>query len=305
MFYFRNILSKFGSTESAWELTASDLDSPFERLLFGLSAQQFSTFMFANMAQVMPEQAGLYWDNLPFELSWPVLILAVFGLITLFWRNWPIGVLFSLGLAAQWFYTFNYQIWDLQVFFIPGYVLLAVLAAVGLGWLVDGLYRFIPSKPVRVVTETALALVIFIWGVWPVFSPRLDAIIAGDIPFYHYPTEPHTVKTLHLSLNASVKDMPQNAIVFVDWDMLYPLYYVAHIEQDRADLTFIETFPRDDTGKLADSVVDYVRTHIDDHPVFFTERISELTGAGYKFKPVRIASQFKVYAVESPVPKEQ
>ena len=37
-------------------------------------------------------------------------------------RRWRIGLLLVLALAGQYFYTFNYPIWDFYVFYIPSYV---------------------------------------------------------------------------------------------------------------------------------------------------------------------------------------
>ena len=40
------------------------------------------------------------------------------------------------------------------------------------------------------------------------------------------------------------RGMEQDAIVFIDWNRLYPFYYAAHIEGGRPDLRFIEAMPR-------------------------------------------------------------
>ena len=47
-------------------------------------------------------------------------------------------------------------------------------------------------------------------------------------------------------------NLPENAIVFTEWDIMWPYYYVAYLEEDRADLAFIEAFPADDQENLAD-----------------------------------------------------
>ena len=81
--------------------------------------------------------------------------------------------------------------------------------------------------------------------------------------------------------------MPENAIVFTDWDLVWPYYYAAHILGDRGDLTFIETYPADDVDGVADSVVEYAAINLTDHPLFFSERESTLLEAGFDFTPVR------------------
>ena len=102
---------------------------------------------------------------------------------------------------------------------------------------------------------------------------------------------------LHPMVTAMVLDLPPDAVLFTDWDLLYPLYYAAHVEQGRDDLTFAETFPRDDVDGLADSVLEYVAAQLDRRPVFFAERLPELREAGYVLAPVRVGPT-RLYRVQ-------
>ncbi len=293
--YFDSVVQP---SRSAWDFEATDLDSSFERLAFGLSARQFRPFMFADPAEVMPRQASEYWNNLPDEISLTAIVLAGLGALGLLRRRFRLAVLLLLALAVQWFYTFNYAIWDLYVFYIPSYVLLALLAGAGAGWLLDGWLALAKNLRGRRVVEVLLAAALTL-GVGPVLTPRLDAIIEGKplFDFEEYPVNEFSLNLLHPLATATVLDLPENAIVFTDWDMLYPFYYAAHVEQDRTDLTFIETFPRDDVDGLADSVTDYVQAQLmDGRPVLFSERLPEIQAAGYRFGPFR-AGPTRLYRV--------
>ena len=82
-------------------------------------------------------------------------------------------------------------------------------------------------------------------------------------------------------------NLPENAIVFTDWDMMWPYYYAAHIIENRRDLTFIETYSADDVDGIADSVTAYLADNLDEHPIFFSEREPDLLDAGFKFVPTQ------------------
>jgi len=277
-------------SRSAWGLTTADLDSPLERLLFGLSARQFRPFMFANPAEVMPRLAREYWDHLPEEIAPLALGLAGLGAIGLLVRRPHLALLLLAALAIQWLYTFNYDIWDLYVFHIPGYILLALLAGAGAGWLLEGWLVLARNPRGRWAAGSLLTMVLLALAVWPTLAPHWDSVLAGGPPSFgldEYPVDEFSLEMLHPLVTATVLDLPENSVVFTDWDMVYPLYYAAHIEQGRTDLTFIETFPRDDVEGLAGSVVEYVGAQLPHRPVFFSERLSELQGAGYALGPAR------------------
>jgi 4-amino-4-deoxy-L-arabinose transferase-like glycosyltransferase len=290
--YFQSVVEP---SRSAWGLSAEQIDGPFDQLLFGWSARQFRSFMFANPIAVMPNLAGRYWGNLPSELAWPMIVLADIGALGLLVRRPRAAALLLVALLTQWLCTFNYDIWDLYVFFIPSYVLLAVLAAAGLGVVVDIVGRLVSRwGNGRALADVVLAALVLIVAVWPVFQPRLDAVRQGKVAFTsddsdEYPASAHSSsEDLQALLRPSLIDAPENAIIFLDWDRLYPSYYVAHIELGRSDLMFVETYAADDQRGLASSVLEFIATHQAEHPVFVSDRLPELLAAGYSLAPLRV-----------------
>ncbi len=301
--YFNSIIEP---SRSSWGLAADKIDGSLERLLFGWSARQFRSFMFTDIPRVTSVQAAGFWANLPAELSWLVVMLAVIGTVALLVRRWRVGLLLLSALNVQLFYFFNYEIWDLYVFYIPAYVLLVLLAIPGIGALADlGIVAFhnvsarAQSRCVNLGVEIAIAFLVIAYAIWPVFRPQKDAVIAGEAPF-SFDEYPVFDEKLENYAYATVLKMPANAIVFTDWDMVWPYYYVAHIRESRRDLTFIETYPADDVDGVAASVVEYVAIKIADHPIFFSEREQALLESEYDFTPVRLgpARLYRVIAYE-------
>jgi hypothetical protein len=251
--------------------------------------------MFADPAAVMPELAGVYCESLSSELAWPLIALAGIGAIGLLVRHPRAAALLLIALATQWLYTFNYDIWDLFVFFIPSYMLLAVLAAAGLGVVVDIVGRLTARwGHFRVWADVVLAVLVLVVAVWPVLWPRLDAVRQGSVAFTwddfeEYPVGPNgSFEDVQAVLRVSLADAPENAIVFLDWDLLYPSYYVAHIELGRSDLMFVETYRADDQDGLADSALEFIATRQAGHPVLVSDRLPELSCAGYHLAPLRV-----------------
>ena len=252
--------------------------------------------MFVDIPRVTSVQAAEYWANLPTELSWGGVALVVIGAVALLVRRWRVGLLLLTALIVQLFFFFNYEIWDLYVFYIPSYVLLALLAIPGIGALAD---LGTQTRWVNYGVEIAVALLVLVFALWPVFRPQKDAVIAGEVPFNsdEYPVFDENLQNF---ASAAVLKMPEKAIIFTDWDMVWPYYYVAHIQERRRDLTFVETYPADDVDSVAVSVVDYVAMNLADHPIFFGEREQALLKAGFDFTPARLgpARLFRVIANE-------
>ena len=288
---------------SAWGLTPADLNSPWERLWFGWSAQQFRPFMF--QAEVFGQQADQFWQGLPAELGAVTPWLALVGGIYLLWRRPRAGLLLLTALALELLFVFTYAIWDLYVFFIPGYLLISLLAVIGLAAAIDAIdwmgNRFAQGGAPTWLTGAAqglLAILLLALVVWPTFQPQMEAVVAGDIPFDfdEYPAyDPQLLPLAQLT----VAKLPANAILFTDWDQVWPYFYAAHIVEDRRDLLFVETHPRDDVPGLAHSVIDYINARMDAHPIFFAEREPELRQAGFRLRPVKVGPQ-RFYLVEKP-----
>lgn len=289
--YFSSVIEP---SHSAWELTADEIDGPLERLYFGWTARQFRSFMFTDVVNVVPRQASNYWQNLPLELGYPLIWLAVLGAVAMLIRRTRVGILLIIALMIQLLYMFNYEIWDLYVFYIPSYILLVLLAISGGSTVVEIsstlIAKFSSGSQIRwvaLVTESIVALLLVWFSLLPVFSPQKEAFLNGEIPF-NFDEYPEYDDLLLARVRATVLELPEYSIVFTDWDMVWPYYYAAYIIEDRTDLQFIETYPADDIEGVADSVATFVAENLGEHSIFFSEREPDLLDAGFEFMPARV-----------------
>jgi hypothetical protein len=225
--------------------------------------------MFRDPAREMGPNAQRYGRILLEQFSPAVVGLAVLGGVAVFVRQWRVGVLLALAWLAQFIFVINYARYDVQVFYIPGYAVIALAASLGLGAILDSVTRVTQrlsyGRPWMVgALGGALALV----------ARRVTFLDATEFAGYPYPSQ--SPGSPHASAAKLVNALEDNAIVFTGWDLLYACYFVAHVEQGRTDLAFHETYPQDGMTQLAESTVAYIEANLDTRPIYFTERPQRL-----------------------------
>ncbi len=288
----------YGSARSAWGLSEADINNPVARAVFILSARQWRGRMFDNPAKYMVANLLGYVTRLPREFTLLMLGLLVLGLIVLFIRDWRAGILFVVALVMHWVFYFNYRVGDQYVFFIPSYVWMAMLAAVGMGglaWLIGRM----PGRPVQMIASLIVMLAIVYEGVVPMLAPYWSAVQQGKVPFAGqrgYVVHDRTETNYKVASNV-VKELEPNAIVFQNWDVLYQYWYAASIEHKRTDLRFIEQNPFHEPSTLAQSTIEFIRANIDVHPIYLAAQQREVEQAGFKLRAVTV-SQTRLYKVE-------
>ncbi len=189
-----------------------------------------------------------------------------------------------LGWGVGMVFITNYNIYDVIVFFVPIFVLLALWIGTGLGVLMQllawGLKRFGREKA-AILAAVLTGIVVFgltvqSWGgmikkAWE--SKAVVFMLSTDFEEYPYPID-HP-QAVHNRAQALVNAVEDNAIVFLDWDLLFPCYYVAR-ELERSDLDFHEAYPQEGVARFADSAIKYIERNIDTRPIYFSDRPTQL-----------------------------
>jgi hypothetical protein len=286
----------YGPARSSWNLSQADVDSPIQRMIFIGTGTQWRGAMFAAWGK-LPGRLLEYVGVFPREFAWPTIVLIVCGLALLLWRERLLGWLFLAALLLQWAFALTYQIGDYYVFYITGYLLMAMLAAYAAAQIAQWLATR-PFRGARFLAIAALCATLAV-GVWPQLAPYWKSVRAGAIPFTGvegYPVDDQT-ETIYQVAEGVVGQLPPNAIVFVPWEQLYTYYYAAHIAKGRLDLRFIEPTPHADRPGLPASTIDFIRANIATHPIFFIQPWREVEAAGYRFR-VRYIRFTQLYQVE-------
>jgi len=277
----------YGTARSAWGLSQEDLEDPWTRIWFVASGRQWRSALDFDL-QDMAGQAGTYLSGLPREFSYLTLTLILVGLAALTRRDKRVALFIWLSLIGHWLIVLNYRIGDIYVFYINGYLLLALGAAAGLDTAMLPLLK-INGKWSRIL-QVAVSTLVILFGVGSILKPHWPAVKSGEIPFiakenfilWEDPT-PMAKEAFN-----TVEQIPPNAVVFIDWNRLYVYYYAAHIQQNRTDLRFIEASPRSDTSVLPVSVIAFIDENIDLRPIYFSQPYAEVEAAGFEYRRANI-----------------
>jgi hypothetical protein len=266
---------------SVWGMNEADFDSPLERLQFLYAAHQFNYAMFSDPAGTMPFLSGIYGEVLGMVFAPLSLALMGIGLIGLFFRHWRAGLLLLLGWGVGMVFITNYDIFDVIVFFVPTFVFLALWIGTGLGvlmqalaWGVKRIGREKGAVPAAALFGiVVLGLTVQFWGGMAAEAWKSKAVVfMRGTEFEEYPYPLDDPQAVHSEAQALVDAVEDNAIVFLGWDLLFPCYYVSHLEQDRTGLDFHEAYPQEGISEISGSMADYIESNLAARPVYFLER---------------------------------
>lgn len=192
------------------------------RLFAHLRGKQYSVWLFSSM-DVASHQLAYFWRSLPGELSIPGLLLSLLGVIVLMrgQRKTAIAtLLLFLGCVA---YSINYDIHDIDSYFLLAYIVLAVWAGVGM----YAAGRWLVQTP----------------GWKPAVVVACMACVPAGVGVYHYNDVDESRNYLVDDYtHAMFASLPRNAVVLsYQWDYwVSASYYYQLVKGEREDLTIID-----------------------------------------------------------------
>jgi hypothetical protein len=232
-------------SRSAWNLSAEDLDSTPERFLVSVTGVQWRDAMLRADADYREDFETFTDDYLPREYTRPTLVLALLGAVVGVVRHRRKFALVAVVLAVAFTAGLVYHPGDQYIFYLPAYLMLALLAGVGAGSLVTWLAHWLPGS-LRWAAAALLTLVLVGLCVQPMLPSRLLAMQTGESRFveetYAYPVE-NLAEPRRAAECAVSKVAEDNAYLVLNWRALYSIYYVAHVEQGRTGLVIREVKP--------------------------------------------------------------
>ena len=288
--YFRTVVEP---SRSVWNLESEDVDGYFDRVRLSFAAPQFRGLLTSQPPDVTRRKAGEYATNLAREFSPFWLAAAVVGIVWLGRRNWRMSLV--LGLMY-----FTHAAYDLQfdgvvhVLYIATYVPIAIWGAAGLAALADGCRELAGRFSRRSIPcDLLIALV----GLGIVGWPMLQAGAFNEegrrtcwVPPEEDPPRVEYSAEFHRDVARLIDELPADSVVFTGWCLLYPYYYVAHVEKGRTDLRFIQDYPHPDHFELADSAFEYVKEVSPQRPVLFTHRVKRVAES-FELSPIRCGKE--------------
>jgi hypothetical protein len=265
-------------SRSIWGLEVTDLDSPFERLWLTMTGRQWQDAMFPQDIDTV-EEIFTYTDRLlSYEFSIPMLLCAVLGVAVTLCRKPKLGLFWLVAFTTILFFILNYQPPDKYVFYLPTYLLVAVAIGCGTGSLLEWAHRHLVAARKRryflLLYLLAAALLVLVI-VRPSATMRWQALQDGAATFvqenYAYPI--HDLKEPRRRAVSRIENLPENAVVISDWRALYTMYYLAHVERMRPDVTIMEASPYGGRGMVAASLIQALEEALQEERPVFTDSV--------------------------------
>ncbi len=196
---------------------------------------------------------SFYADLLRAELGWWGLALGVAGIAALVWRkNWRALALTGIAFATFLAFNLQYTVTDIEVFFIPVFMILALWAGVGLGEIFSWKSSVIPkfgagkypestdldsrfggndiTHKLPLIGLTVIAAILLLWR-----GAAVDVSRAGDWEVHDY------------GLDALAQPAPNSAVVGILGEMTL-LRYFQEVQGVRPDIRTIAA-DRDDVRR--------------------------------------------------------
>jgi len=187
-----------------------------------VSASGYGVFVFANPFGQARDTA-FYWNM--FIRQFYTLTPGFVGLIYLAWRRQH-KILALTGIAFLTYFSFNlfYNVSDIEVFFIPPFLVWAVWSGVG----VSGLIRSTFNVQRLTLAATALILGVFAWIVFQLIQSNLPVLAARN-----------TWQVHDYGLDMLQQPLPQNAAIVGILGEMTLLRYFQQTENQRPNLETI------------------------------------------------------------------
>ena len=173
-----------------------------------------------------------------FLAEWPVylLVLALGGLIYLFYANWRIALIFLITWVGYTFYCLNYYVPDLNVFLLPAQLIIAVWLGIGLYGMQQAINRLTPSNP--------------IWGMWPLLLILLTLPQIAS----RYETVDRSAENPLVVWGEGVlaQELTAGSTILADSEKIAPLFYLQQAEGVRPDLDIKVLFTEGEYRQVLD-----------------------------------------------------
>jgi len=264
-------------SRSIWGLEITDLDSPFERLWLTITGRQWQSAMFPQDIDTADEVV-IYIDRLlGYEFSIPMILCAILGVTALLHSRPQLGVFWLVAFFSTLVFILNYQPPDKYIFYLPTYLLVTVAIGCGAGSVLEWAHRHPVARKRRYLLPLyllAVALLVLMVA-RPSAALRWQALQDGAATFVHedyaYPIEDLRVPR-HLA-TWKIQSLPENAVVISEWRSLYTMYYVAHVERMRPDITIMEASPYGGEGMVADTLNQTLEEALQEGRPVFADRV--------------------------------
>jgi len=193
-----------------------------ERFFWHVSGKQFRVWMFSGWS-VVEKQLSYYCNNFISEFNLFVIPCLVLGLLALFKQSHRLFAFFVLLFGATILYAVNYDIFDIDSYFLLSYLVIGFTIAYGIFFIIEWLES---SRPwIKILFAVILCAL-----------PMIQII-------YHWEKVDETRSTIPQQfVEKAFSDLEPHAIVIASqWDyFISPALYYQFIGHKRCDVTIVD-----------------------------------------------------------------
>ena len=193
-----------------------------ERLWWHITGKQYRVWIFSS-TEAAGRQLSYFINSIPMEFAYAGLALSIIGVAALIMKDRRLAVASALFFVVCVAYAINYDIHDIDSYFLLAYTMAALWAAFGINAVATRLGRS-PVETGRIaVIVGALVLGTQIWLLAGLVSQRGKYVV-----------EDYT--------KAVLGRLPENAMILsYQWDFwLSASYYYQHVEMYRPDVAVVD-----------------------------------------------------------------
>ncbi len=189
----------------------------WERILRHVSGKQYQVWLFSSFDSA-GKQFSHFWSILPFEF-FVGLLLALIGLFVSLFKSRTLGWFTLITFLFTLFYSINYDIHDIDSYFLLAFIMVAFFVAFGALKILE--MKSIPKNYGVIGLSIALAIQLFF---------NFKEVNQSNV----YTYEDYT--------KAVLNTVPENSIIFsYQWDyFISASYYYQFVEDYRRDVTVID-----------------------------------------------------------------
>ena len=214
--------------------------SNLERFLYVVSGGNLTGTFFAFGPAELPGRLLFYWGHLTENLSPILVMVAITGAALMVARDRPVGLLLLFLYLGWTFYSIENAIPDIQLYFIPTYMVLCLWAAVGLGALLTEAEHLLSRRP-PTIRRAVLAVLSAALLVVPLVGVR-ETSAENDMSEANLGRE---------QVEAVAQKTQENATILHHRSSMW---YLVLVERRRQDLTLVDPFAHNKAVEYADLV---------------------------------------------------
>jgi hypothetical protein len=219
-----------------------DANNPtnFDRFWYVVSGGDLTGSFFAFGPSELPNRMLFYWEHLLENMPFLVVMVALTGAVVVLLKDRAVGIFLGFLFLGWLFYAVENDIPDIDLYFIPTYLVLSLWAAAGFGALLDEAESLVGglSKVARLAVVGSLSAVILLLPLFGVGETYARSDMSG-------------VYRGQKEIQAVAKNAAPNATILHHRSSMW---YMVLVEKRRTDLTLIDPFFHNTNVSYADIV---------------------------------------------------